>query len=79
MERIKLQGRAAELREKLKEYEIRAQNHVITIRDVVDPLDDIIDYEIERAEQAMISLKVLVAKSREAAEKLKKIDKALHG
>jgi len=79
MERIKLQGRAAELREKLKEYEIRAQNHVITIRDVVDPLDDIIDYETERAEQAMISLKVLVAKSREAAEKLKKIDKALHG
>lgn len=78
-DRIKLRGRAAELRENLQEFETRAQNHIITIRNLIDPYEDLPDLEVERAEQAMISLKVLVTKAREAKKTLAKIDKDLNG
>lgn len=79
MSRIELQGRAAELKEQLQENVTRAQNHIITIRSLINIYQDIEEIEVERAEQAMISLKVLVQKSREAQKKLKMIEKELHG
>lgn len=78
-ERIKLQGRKAELKQKLDELETRAENHMITIRSLIDPLavDTFTDLEVKRAEQAMISLKVLVKKARDKKKKLKEVKEAL--
>lgn len=76
-ERIKLQGRKAELTEEIKELETRGSNHLITIRDLIDPYEDFIALEVERAEQAMISLKVLVTQAREKKELLDKVKKDL--
>lgn len=78
-ERIKLRGRAAELRDNLRTVKTRADNHIITIRSLIDPLDDIEDMAIERAEQAMISLKVLAEQAKEYRKKLERIEELLNG
>lgn len=77
MERLKLQGRAAELRQKIREFETRADNHIITVRSLIDPFEDWMDLKVDQAEQAMISLRVLVKKANEYRELLKKIEKEL--
>ncbi len=76
-ERIKLQGRKAELEQEIQELEIRGANHIITIRDLIDPYEEFSKLEVERAEQAMISLKVLVTQAKEKEEMLEKIKKDL--
>lgn len=76
-ERIKLQGRAAELRQKLRSLDTRAQNHIITIRDLIDPYESTADLEVERAQEAMTSLKIIVEQMREAQQTLSSIDKEL--
>lgn len=76
-ERIKLTGRRAEILEKLREFETRGANHIITIRDLVDPYEEFTELEVDRAEQAMISLKVLVEEAKKLKEQLEKINKAL--
>ncbi len=76
-ERIKLQGRKAELTLEIQELETRADNHIITIRDLIDPYEDFTDIEVDRAEQAMISLKVLVKAAQEKKDMLQKIKKDL--
>lgn len=76
-ERMKLQGRRSELRGELVQLEARAENHMITIRDLIDPLEDWMDLEVLRAEQAMISLRVIVQQGQEIRDKIKKINKSL--
>ena len=76
-ERIKLLGHKAELEQRLEELETRAANHIITVRDTVDPYEDFTRIEVERAEQAMISLKALVLQARQKKEALEKIKKDL--
>jgi len=76
-ERIKLLGHKAELEEEIQELETRGANHIITIRDLIDPYEEFTGLQVKRAEQAMISLKTLVLKAREKAEMLNKIKKDL--
>ncbi len=73
-EHIKLRGLRLDYQQQLKTLEIRAENHIITIRDKVDPLIDWDEIEIEHAEQAMISLKHLIRQAREIREKIEEIN-----
>lgn len=76
-ERIKLQGRKAEIQQEIEELKTRGDNHIITIRDLIDPYEVFTSLEVARAEQAMISLKVLVLQAKEKEETLQKIKRDL--
>lgn len=76
-ERIKLTGRRAELRQKLDELETRGANHMITIRDLVDPFEEFTSLEVKRAEQAMISLRTLVLEARKIKVQIDQINREL--
>ena len=76
-ERIKLQGRKAELKQEITDLKTRGANHIITVRDLIDPYEDFTALEVERAEHAMISLKYLVTQAQEKESMLQKIKKDL--
>jgi len=69
----KLNGMKLEAEQKIKELEIRADNHIMTIRTLIDPLLDFKEMEVDRAEQAMKSLKVLHTKIKTELETIRKI------
>lgn len=72
-ERIKLLGRKAELKDKLEELELRAENHIITIRNLVDPFERFDKLKTKQALQAMKSLDSLVSQALEAREQLERV------
>lgn len=70
----KLRGMRLEAEQEIKKLSYRAENHIITIRDLTDPLIDFTEIEIERAEQAMTSLKVIINNAKAEQKKIKEID-----
>lgn len=73
----KLNGERLALKQELKTLEIRAENHIITIRDKVDPLIEWDEIEVDHAYQAMKSLKILVKSARDIKEKIEKINQRI--
>ncbi|MEX1120869.1 MAG: hypothetical protein WED82_01960 [Balneolales bacterium] len=71
---IQLRGHRLELKRQLKSLEIRADNHIITVRNKIDPLLDFHEIEIDHAEQALISLKVIIKEAREIQSRIRKIN-----
>lgn len=69
----KLRGERMQLEQDLKTLEIRADNHIINIRNKVDPLLDFDEIEIEHAEQSIISLKVILKEAKKIKARLEKI------
>lgn len=69
----KLRGERLQLKQDLKTLEIRADNHIINIRNKVDPLLDFDEIEIDHAEQSIISLRVIVKEAKKIKSRLNKI------
>ncbi len=69
----KLRGMRLEAEQAIRKLSYRAENHIITIRDLTDPLIDFTDIEIERAEQAMTSLKVIITNAKAEQKKIEEI------
>ena len=69
----KLRGMKLEAEQHIKKLGYRAENHIITIRDLTDPLIDFMDIEIERAEEAMTSLKVIISNAKAEKKKIEDI------
>lgn len=76
-ERIKLQGRRAELKEELQELDYRADNHISTIRDLIDPFTNFTELETDRAKQAMTSLDIIVKRAKEVKKQIAQISAEL--
>ncbi|WP_020403750.1 hypothetical protein [Gracilimonas tropica] len=73
----KLRGERMQLKQDLKTLEIRADNHIINIRNKIDPLLDFDEIEIDHAEQSVISLKVIITEAKKIRERLDKISKLI--
>ncbi len=73
----KLRGMKLEAEAAIKELSFRAENHIITIRDLTDPLIEFTDIEIERAEQAMMSLKVIINNAKAEQKKITEIEQRI--
>ena len=58
----------------LKKLEYRAENHIMSINNNMDPLIDWEDIKISHVEQSVISLKVILNQAKELREKISKID-----
>lgn len=76
-ERIKLRGRRAEIKEELAELEVRADNHIRTIRDLVDPYELFTQLKTKQAYQAMKSLDIIVESAKKLESQLEQINKEL--
>jgi hypothetical protein len=63
-----------DLQRELKTLEIRADNHIINIRNKIDPLLDFDEIEIDHAEQSVISLKVIIKEAQKIRERILKIN-----
>jgi hypothetical protein len=63
-----------DLKRELKTLEIRADNHIINIRNKIDPLLDFDEIEIDHAEQSVISLKVIIKEAQKIRERILKIN-----
>jgi hypothetical protein len=74
---IKLRGARLDYRQQLKVLEYRAENHIMTIRDKLDPLIEWDEIEIDHAEQAMISLKVILKQANDIREKIEDINRRI--
>lgn len=70
----KLRGMRMDLQRELKTLEIRADNHIINIRNKIDPLLDFDEIEIDHAEQSVISLKVIIKEAQKIQERIRKIN-----
>lgn len=70
----KLRGMRMDLQRELKTLEIRADNHIINIRNKIDPLLDFDEIEIDHAEQSVISLKVIIKEAQKIRERILKIN-----
>ncbi|MEQ8577574.1 MAG: hypothetical protein RIC57_03530 [Balneola sp.] len=73
----KLRGMKLEAEAEIKKLNFRAENHIITIRDLTDPLIHFTDIEIERAEQAMTSLKVIINNAKAEQKKIAEIEQRI--
>lgn len=76
-EKLKLQGRRAELKEKIEDLQFRAENHIMTIRNLVDPYENFYNLKTKQALQAMKSLDIIVDQAKEAKAQLDKINTEL--
>lgn len=70
----KLRGMKLEAEAEIKRLGYRAENHIITIRNLTDPLIPFNEIKIERAEEAMTSLKVIINNAKAEQKKIDEIN-----
>jgi len=73
-------ARLAAKKDELEQLNLRADNFIIAIREIIDPYtDDFTEIEIERAEAAITDLKALHTKAAELKKQIHKMEKDLNG
>ncbi|HOW51765.1 MAG TPA: hypothetical protein PLV42_06950 [bacterium] len=78
-ERMQLKGQLATEREKKRTLELRAQSHIIVIRNKISPFINVDELDTDTAQVSMNELDETVKELRAVNEKIKKLEEALNG
>jgi hypothetical protein len=78
-ERLKMKGRLADLQKQIRDTEKRAETFFIMIREILDPLKEFLDLDLERAQLLISDFRALQLKCRELRDEAAKVDNLLNG
>ncbi|MCU7494757.1 MAG: hypothetical protein HF314_12050 [Ignavibacteria bacterium] len=75
-----LKAKLAAKKQELEELKLKVENHVITIRELLDPyLDDFLDIEIDQASVAFQDLTRLISEGLQLKKTIHKMEHDLNG
>jgi N-acetylglucosamine-6-phosphate deacetylase len=79
-ERFILKGRLSDAKARLKQCNLKAENYIILIRDIIDPVcSDFTTLDLERAKITLDDFIALQNQAKELKDQIIKLEEALNG